>query len=67
MCRRIGFPVERVLLDNIPAMGHVFCADAFLNYRTARERDLLRPGDLYLFASVGAGRGATFSAMLLRH
>jgi 3-oxoacyl-[acyl-carrier-protein] synthase III len=67
LCRRIGLPVERVLLDNVPRLAHVFCADAFLNYRTAAVRGLLRPGDRYLVAAAGAGRGATFSAMVFEH
>jgi 3-oxoacyl-[acyl-carrier-protein] synthase-3 len=67
LARRIGFPVDRVLLDNVPVAGHVFCADAFLNYRTARERGLLRPGDRYLVGAAGAGRGATFAAMIFEH
>jgi 3-oxoacyl-[acyl-carrier-protein] synthase-3 len=67
LCRRIGYPLHRVLLDNVAVTGHVFCADAFLNYRTARERGLLRPGDRYLVAAAGAGRGATFSAMIFEH
>ncbi|HST48893.1 3-oxoacyl-[acyl-carrier-protein] synthase III C-terminal domain-containing protein [Jatrophihabitans sp.] len=67
MCRLIGFPVDRVLLDNIAGNGHVFCSDAFLNYQTARERGLLRPGDRYLVATVGAGLGATFAAMVFEH
>lgn len=67
LCRRIGYPVDRVLLDNVPLTAHVFCADAFVNYRTARTRGLLRPGDRYLVAAAGAGRGATFSAMVFEH
>ncbi len=67
LCRRIGLPVERVLLDNVPRLAHVFCADAFLNYRTAVGRGLLRAGDRYLVAAAGAGRGATFSAMVFEH
>jgi len=67
MCRLIGFPVDRVVLDNVAGNGHVFCADAFLNYQTARERGLLRPGDRYLVATVGAGHGATFAAMVFEH
>lgn len=67
LCRRIGIPVERVLLDNIPVAGHTFCADAFLNYQTARERGLLRPGSHYLVGAAGAGLGATFSAMVFVH
>jgi 3-oxoacyl-[acyl-carrier-protein] synthase III len=67
MCRLLGFPRERVLLDNIPTSGHVFCADVFANYTTACERGLLRPGDRYLAAAVGAGGGATFAAMVFEH
>ncbi|WP_433615681.1 3-oxoacyl-[acyl-carrier-protein] synthase III C-terminal domain-containing protein [Dactylosporangium sp. CA-139114] len=66
-CRRIGFPLERVLLEHVAAIGHVFCADAFINHRTAVERGLLRPGDRYVIAAAGAGRGATFSAMVFEH
>jgi len=65
LCRRIGFPEDRVLLDNVPVTGHAFCADLFINYRTAAERGLLRPGDHYLVAAAGAG--ATFSAMIFEH
>jgi 3-oxoacyl-[acyl-carrier-protein] synthase-3 len=65
LCRRIGYPIERVLLDNVPVTGHSFAADAFINYRTAAERDLLCPGSPYLIAA--AGLGATFSAMVFQH
>jgi len=67
MCLLLKFPIDRVLLDNIPTSGHVFCADVFANYQTARERGLLRPGDRYLAAAVGAGGGATFAAMVFEH
>ncbi|MFD0200907.1 MULTISPECIES: 3-oxoacyl-[acyl-carrier-protein] synthase III C-terminal domain-containing protein [Saccharothrix] len=67
LCSLMGFPVQRVLLSNVPDHGHLFCTDAFANYRTARERDLLREGDHYLVATVGAGAGATFSAMVFQH
>lgn len=67
LCRRIGYPVERVVLDNVPLAGHVFCADAFLNYQTARARGLLQPGSRYLIGAAGAGLGATFSAMVFEH
>lgn len=67
VCRLLGFPRERVLLDNVPRTGHVFCADAFVNHRTARERGLLRPGEPYVMAAAGAGRGAAFSALVLVH
>lgn len=67
MCVLLGLPTDRVVLDNIPVSGHVYSADVFINYRTARERGLLRPGDRYLAAVVGAGGGATFAAMVLQH
>jgi 3-oxoacyl-[acyl-carrier-protein] synthase-3 len=65
LCRRIGFPADRVLLDNVQVTGHAFCADSFINYVTAADRGLLRPGDRYLIAA--AGLGATFSAMVVEH
>jgi len=67
MCLLLRIPRERVLLDNVPTSGHVFCADVFVNYVTACERGLLRRGDRYLAAAVGAGGGATFSAMVFEH
>jgi 3-oxoacyl-[acyl-carrier-protein] synthase III len=67
MCLLLKLPLDRVLLDNIPASGHVFCADMFINYQTACERGLLQPGDRYLAAAVGAGGGATFAAMVFEH
>ena len=67
MCLLLEFPRDRVVLDNIPTSGHVFCADVFANYQTACERGLLQPGDRYLAAAVGAGGGATFAAMVFEH
>jgi 3-oxoacyl-[acyl-carrier-protein] synthase-3 len=65
MCKNLDYPVTRVVLDNVPAAGHGFCADPFINYRTAADRGLFRPGDRYLV--VAAGLGATFSAMVFEH
>lgn len=67
VCRILGYPRERVLLDNVASTGHVFCADSFVNYRTALDRALLRRGEPYVMAAAGAGRGATFSAMVFVH
>jgi 3-oxoacyl-[acyl-carrier-protein] synthase-3 len=67
LAKRIGFPVDRVLLDNVARYGHLFCADAFVNYRTAVDTGRLAPGDRYLVAAAGAARGATFSAMVFEH
>jgi 3-oxoacyl-[acyl-carrier-protein] synthase-3 len=65
VCRLLDFPPERVLLDNVPRVGHTFAADAFINHRSATELGLLSPGDRYLVAA--AGYGATFSAMVFEH
>jgi 3-oxoacyl-[acyl-carrier-protein] synthase III len=67
LSRLLGLPVDRVLLRNVAAHGHLFCADAFANYQTARILGLLQPGDRYLLAAVGAGDGATFAAMVFQH
>jgi 3-oxoacyl-[acyl-carrier-protein] synthase-3 len=66
-CKSLGFPIDRVLLDNVPAAGHSFCADPFINYRAAADRGLLQPGEKYVVAAAGAGPGATFSAMVFEH
>jgi 3-oxoacyl-[acyl-carrier-protein] synthase-3 len=67
MSTLLGLPRDRVLLENISLNGHVYCADMFINYRTACDRGLLRPGGKYLAAAVGAGGGATFAAMVFEH
>jgi 3-oxoacyl-[acyl-carrier-protein] synthase-3 len=67
LCLLLDYPVERVVLSNVATGGHVFCADAFANYRTALDGGLLHEGDHYLVAAVGAGNGATFSAMVFQH
>jgi 3-oxoacyl-[acyl-carrier-protein] synthase-3 len=67
VCRILGFPLERVLLDNVRSIGHLFCADGLVNYRTAADRGLLRPGDHYVMAAAGAGLGAAFAAMVFEH
>ncbi|MFI1018826.1 3-oxoacyl-[acyl-carrier-protein] synthase III C-terminal domain-containing protein [Streptomyces sp. NPDC020965] len=61
----LGIDRDRVFLDNIARTGHCFCADPFINYQSARELGLLRPGDRYLMTS--AGLGQSFAAMVLEH
>jgi len=61
----LGIDRERIFLDNIAKTGHCFCADPFVNYQSARELGLLRPGDTYLMTS--AGLGQSFAAMVLQH
>ncbi|GAA1258959.1 3-oxoacyl-[acyl-carrier-protein] synthase III C-terminal domain-containing protein [Kitasatospora nipponensis] len=65
LCRATGFPLEKVVLDNVRSVGHSFAADAFINLHTALSGGLLRSGDRYLIAA--SGLGATFSAMVLEH
>jgi 3-oxoacyl-[acyl-carrier-protein] synthase III len=65
LSKRIGFPMNRIFLENLPEVGHCFCADPFINYRTVSETGRLRRGDYYMMVSVGLG--ATFSAMVFRH
>jgi 3-oxoacyl-[acyl-carrier-protein] synthase III len=67
VCRRLDFPLDRVVLDNVAGSGHVFCADHFINYRTALTRGLLRPGERYVMAAAGASAGGAFSAMVFEH
>lgn len=65
LAKRIGFPAENVLLDNVAVSGHCFAADPFINYRTALDQARLVPGQYYLMAA--AGLGAVFSAMVFQH
>ncbi len=65
IARRIGYPVEKVVLDNVRSVGHSFAADSLINLHTATTRGLLRRGDHYLIAA--AGVGATFSAMAMQY
>jgi 3-oxoacyl-[acyl-carrier-protein] synthase-3 len=65
LCEQLGYPLDRVFLENIPVTGHCFCADPFINLQTAVERGRLAPGDRYLMVTVGLG--AVFSAMVLQH
>ncbi|HEY3872233.1 MAG TPA: 3-oxoacyl-[acyl-carrier-protein] synthase III C-terminal domain-containing protein [Actinocrinis sp.] len=67
VCRRLAFPLADVVLDNVASCGHVFCADHFINYRTARARGLLQPGRRYVMAAAGGSGGGVFSAMVFQH
>jgi 3-oxoacyl-[acyl-carrier-protein] synthase-3 len=65
LCSRLGLPIARVRLDDVPVTGHCFGADSFIGYAAARAEGRLRPGDPFLMVAVGLG--ATFSAMVLRY
>ncbi|MEV6105002.1 3-oxoacyl-[acyl-carrier-protein] synthase III C-terminal domain-containing protein [Streptomyces sp. NPDC051940] len=61
----LGYPRSRIYLDNVPLLGHSFCADPFVNFAGLRDSAQLRTGDFYLTAVVGLG--ATFAAAVFRH
>lgn len=61
----VGVPLDRIFLDNVARTGHCFCADTFINHRTATEVGRLHAGDVYVMVSVGLG--SVFSAMVFRH
>jgi 3-oxoacyl-[acyl-carrier-protein] synthase-3 len=61
----LGFPLQRIFLDNIARYSHCFTADVFVNYTSLRAAGRLRPGAQYVLAAVGAG--ATFSAAVIAH
>ncbi|MGW2817237.1 3-oxoacyl-[acyl-carrier-protein] synthase III C-terminal domain-containing protein [Streptomyces sp. NPDC001415] len=63
--KELGIAPGRIFLENIAKTGHCFCADPFVNYQSARELGLLRPGAAYLMTS--AGLGQSFAAMVLEH
>lgn len=65
LCKLLGYPLERVFLDNVPVTGHCFCADSFINYRDACDLGRLAPGDRYVMTAVGLG--SMFSATVLEH
>jgi 3-oxoacyl-[acyl-carrier-protein] synthase-3 len=65
LARFLPISPDVLFLDNIPRLGHCFCADPFLNYAAAVAQGRLRAGDYYLMVAVGLG--ATFTAAVLRH
>lgn len=60
---RLGMPEERVII-NISEFGNTTAATIPLAMQTARDRKMIKKGDLVLMASVGAG--FTVGATLLR-
>jgi 3-oxoacyl-[acyl-carrier-protein] synthase-3 len=65
VCKRLRLDPARVLLSNVPATGHCFGADPYINYATAVDQGLLRQGDKYLMATLGLG--AAFCAQVFEH
>lgn len=62
--RALGIPMSKIFLDNVPRLGHVFCADPFINLDAARRAGLLNVGDAVVLACMGIG--ATFGALVAR-
>lgn len=65
VAKLLQLPPDRIYLDLVPAYGHCFSADPFLNYLAAREAGWLTAGRPYLM--VTAGLGAVATAMVLCH
>lgn len=62
--RQLGFPVERMYLDNVARVGHCYGSDPFVNLVSARAEQRIAPGDHVLM--VAAGQGATFHAAVVQ-
>ncbi|MGQ0838588.1 3-oxoacyl-[acyl-carrier-protein] synthase III C-terminal domain-containing protein [Actinokineospora sp.] len=60
----LGISLAKVYLDTLPALGHCFGADPFINLADARATGRVGPGDIVVLVS--AGLGATFAALVLR-
>ena len=58
-------PLDKIFLENIKKYSHCFGADIFINYITAKNQNLLQPGDYYVMATVGLG--AVFSAAVFKY
>lgn len=58
----LGFPMDRLYLEQLQSLGHCFGADVLLNWSKARESGQLKSGDRIMLATVGLG--AIFGAAL---
>lgn len=61
----LQIPLDKIFLENIKKYSHCFGADIFINYITAKQQNLLQPGDYYVMATVGLG--AVFSAAVFKY
>jgi len=61
----MGFPIERIYLENTQRTAHCLGADLFLNLDALSGSGRLQPGDVYLMAS--AGIGGVMGAVVFRH
>lgn len=63
LMRGLGWPQEKVYLNNVARYSHCFCTDVFINLRHALAEGRLIGGDQVLLVSVGMG--ATFASALV--
>ncbi|RCS21499.1 3-oxoacyl-ACP synthase [Phyllobacterium salinisoli] len=61
----LGFPIERVFLENARQFAHCQGADMLLNLEELKRSKSLRKGDYYLMAT--AGVGGIFGAAVFQH
>jgi 3-oxoacyl-[acyl-carrier-protein] synthase III len=64
LMRELGWPQEKVYLDNVARYSHCFGADAFINLRHAITEGRILAGDQVLLVSVGMG--ATLASALVK-
>ncbi|MGC5561877.1 3-oxoacyl-[acyl-carrier-protein] synthase III C-terminal domain-containing protein [Streptomyces sp. FR-108] len=58
----LGWPPDKLYLENLARYSHCLTADLMVNYVTLREEGRLVPGRNYLFLATGIG--STFTAMV---
>ncbi|MBD1372851.1 ketoacyl-ACP synthase III family protein [Hazenella sp. IB182357] len=54
-CQQYDFPLERVVMDLIPQLGHTYTTDSQLVLHDCMEKQRLNKGDTYLMIAVGLG------------
>jgi 3-oxoacyl-[acyl-carrier-protein] synthase-3 len=53
--RAFSIPANRMYRERLLDLGHTFASDLIINYTEIRQRGLIEPGQLLLFASAGIG------------
>lgn len=49
------FPLENIILDLLPEIGHTYTTDSFINLAYLQSKNRLKKGDKFLMVSVGLG------------
>ncbi|MBU8772072.1 3-oxoacyl-[acyl-carrier-protein] synthase III C-terminal domain-containing protein [Cytobacillus oceanisediminis] len=47
--------IEKFYTETIPSVGHLYCTDIIYNIKHSLNKDILKPGDLYLALTIGLG------------